>query len=177
MKKILLISWLIFLSACNNYSITPDHILYSQTKIFTLGSTVVAFTPTKTNLLPSNTNTLIPTLTQTQLTKIPSDQIIASPSSKTATPAFRSTPTRGLPPTSTLSKQESCPPPNYTKVDIQFSSTVDGYGPQIVKYLQSKGDKEGLQAQLEHFGINEERTNPKTGKQEMIFFSKYRTII
>jgi hypothetical protein len=140
---------LFLLSGCGGqapkfYSATPTPTSDPSLFLFTLPPAWSA-TSTRTSMIPS------PTTTDTYTHK--ATNIITNTPSPTVIPTTRPTPTRGLPPTATISPKETCPPPTHATADIQFSKEPRDYGPQILEYIRANGNAAGLQIRLEQLGI------------------------
>jgi hypothetical protein len=102
----------------------------------------------------TQTTTLTPAWTEsgpeTTSPAVPSPTAYTGTATRKLLPTSRPTPTYGLPPTATLSPREECPPPTHAKVEIEFVYDPDNYAPQIVEYIQARGDSVGLRKQLEN---------------------------
>ena len=89
--------------------------------------------------------------TQSETRTLPPTHTPFPTETKTTRPTHIPTPTRGLPPTITFSP-ETCPPPTYEKVNIQYSGDIWDYGPQILEYFRAYGDRGDLGLSLRRLG-------------------------
>lgn len=65
------------------------------------------------------------------------------------TPTTRPTPTRGLPPTATLSPRETCPPPTGADAPIQLLKDPAQYEQPLLTYLAARGNLHEFKESLE----------------------------
>jgi hypothetical protein len=65
------------------------------------------------------------------------------------TPTTRPTPTRGLPPTATLSPRETCPPPTHVAVSVKYLSNPADYEQPLLDFLEAIGNLREYKEQLD----------------------------
>jgi hypothetical protein len=65
------------------------------------------------------------------------------------TPTTRPTPSRGLPPTATLSPRETCPPPTGADAPVQLLKDPAQYEQPLLSYLAARGNLHELKESLE----------------------------
>ncbi len=143
-RHLCLIPVLLLLASCVPQTETMSPVAELPASLVTFpGSATKSDSPTNS---PTSTSTAAPAETATR-TPEPTYTL-------TRIPRSPHTPTRGLPPTITLSPKETCPPPTHAKVDIVFTQDIAGYGPQIVDYFRANGDRADLGERLEKAGGN-----------------------
>lgn len=115
------------------------------TGVFRASHTVPAITGTH-----SETPSLSPTKTRKSTA---TETAWPTPWPEGYTPTTRPTPTRGLPPTATQSKKETCPPPTNTDAPVQLIPNPEQYEQQLLAFLVAYGNlrgfMEGLKTQME----------------------------
>jgi hypothetical protein len=163
-RKTAILFLMVFLFGCSGAKPIPSPILSTPT----LRSTLTA-TPAEVVVGSSSLSIPIIKGTSTQATQsIPANTIPDVPHG-TLLPTTLPTPTRGVPPTSTLSPKQECPPPTNAKVKIEFSDNIQDYGPQILEYFTANGSRAGVEDQIGKLGVNERVWNKQTAKDEVVF--------
>lgn len=138
-RRVALFLLLLLLSGCSGQKVISKSLTPSM--VMGINHTTWTLSPSRT---PTPTGTKVP----------PSPSLTRSPTTVpyNFSPTPLPTPTRGLPPTATLSPKETCPPPMHAQVNIQFSDNPLDYGPQILQYISAIGGVSGIKEQIEKFG-------------------------